>query len=117
MRATSSPTPPPTTPRARSSPELFQVRRTHLCVRRTWKTKSFRLHADAAVDADRLAVHVTVGDELDGERREFLGRAEAMREQHVLLELLLEGVGAFALPVDRGVDEPRGDGVDADADG
>src|SRR5690242_733355 len=78
---------------------------------------SLRLHADAAVDADGLGVHVTVRDQLDRERRELLGRAEAVREEHADLESLLELLRALALPVDRRVDQTGRDGVHPDADG
>src|SRR5690606_5013986 len=68
---------------------------------------SLRLEAETAVDADGLGVHVVVGDELEGHRRELVGGAEALREQHVALEVLLEGLRLVALAVDRGVDEAR----------
>src|SRR3546814_4361385 len=46
-----------------------------------------------------------------------LGEAEAVGEEHVALQLLLERLGGLALAVDRGVDEAWGDAVDADAGG
>ena len=58
----------------------------------------FRLHPDAGVDADRLGVHVAVGQQLDGQRGELGGVARAVREQHVLGQLGLERLGALALP-------------------
>ena len=45
-----------------------------------------------------------------------VGVAQAVREEHVLGELALEGLGALARAVDRRVDQPRQDRVDPDAD-
>src|SRR5581483_7356739 len=70
-----------------------------------------RLHADAAVDTDRLRVHVAVRDQLDGERRELVRRAQPVREQDTGLEALLELLRALTLPVDGRVDESGRDGV------
>ena len=53
-----------------------------------------RGHPDAAVDPDHLGVHVAVGEQLDGQRGELVGRAEALREEHALAELRLERLGA-----------------------
>ncbi len=77
---------------------------------------SLGLEANAPVDADRLHVHVGVGDELDGHRGELVGGAEAVGEEHVALEVRLEGLRGVTLPVDGGVDEPGGDAVDSNAD-
>src|SRR5690606_28831526 len=78
---------------------------------------SLRLHAHAAVEPDDLCVHVAVAQQLDGQRGELLGDAEALGEQHVLLQLLLEGLRGLALAVDRRVDQAGGDAVDPHADG
>ena len=53
--------------------------------RRCARQSSLRRHADAAIDADGLGVHVAVGDALDDHRGQFLGGAEAVREEHALL--------------------------------
>ena len=55
-----------------------------------WRDASLRRHADAAVDADRLGVEVAVGDALDDHRGQLLRGAEALREQHALLQVGLE---------------------------
>ena len=71
-------------------------------------TGSLRGHADAAVDADRLGVEVAVGHALDDDRRQLLRVAEALREQHALLQVGLERLAVVAGAVDRGVDQARG---------
>ena len=58
---------------------------------------------------------VEPGDELDDHGRQFVGGAEALGEQDVLAQVLLELVGRLAGTVDRGLDETRRHGVDADA--
>ena len=57
-----------------------------------------RRHADAAVDADRLGVEVGVRHALDDHRRQLVGPAEALREQHALLQVGLELVDASPEP-------------------
>src|SRR3954452_20755178 len=79
--------------------------------------RSFRLHPDAAVNADRLGVHVAVGDALDDHAGELLAGAEPMGEQHTLLEVRLELLAALALAVDRRVDQARRHRVDSNANG
>ena len=54
--------------------------------------------------------------QLDDHRGQLVGHAQAVREQHGLAELGLERLRAFALAVDRGVDQTGRDGVDPDAD-
>lgn len=62
-------------------------------------------HPDATVHPDDLGVHIGVGEQLDHHRRQLIGFAEPVREQHRLAELGLEGLRCLALPVDRGVDQ------------
>src|SRR5215831_18007087 len=45
-------------------------------------SRLFRLHAQGAVEADRLAVQHGVVDDVEHELCVFLGRAEAARERH-----------------------------------
>src|ERR687897_1282844 len=77
---------------------------------------SLGLHAHATVDADDLGVHVAVAEQLDGHARELVGGAEALGEEHVALELLLELLAGLALAVDRRVDEAGRDAVHPDSD-
>ena len=53
---------------------------------RSCRSDSFRRHADAGVHADHLAVEVVVAHELERERREVVGGAQPLREQHRLRE-------------------------------
>ncbi|MDT3441528.1 hypothetical protein QOZ89_18270 [Pseudofrankia sp. BMG5.37] len=69
------------------------------------------LEAGAGVDADDLGVQVAVGEQLDGQGGELVRGAEAVREEDVALQLVLERSGARAFAVDRGVDEPGGDAL------
>ena len=52
----------------------------HACLRRV--SGSLGGHPDAAVDADRLAVHVGVGDALDDHARELVRRRQPLGEEH-----------------------------------
>src|SRR5947209_15909889 len=77
---------------------------------------SLRLQPRAAVDAQHFGVHVGVGEQLDDHRRELLGPAEPLREEHIALERVLERLRRRALTVDRGVEQPGRDTVEAYAD-
>mmetsp|Transcript_31976 Transcript_31976/g.95237 ORF Transcript_31976/g.95237 Transcript_31976/m.95237 type:complete len:290 (-) Transcript_31976:3-872(-) len=70
--------------------------------------------ADAAVHADGLAVEVAIVDDVRGEQRKLLRLAETRRPgdrgQEPLLHLRRRGLHQG------GVDDPRGDGHDADAE-
>ncbi len=59
-----------------------------------------RRQARAAVDAHHLAVGVGVHEQLDHHGGELVGGAEPLREQHVPLQPVLEGLGRLALAVD-----------------
>lgn len=77
---------------------------------------SLRLEADAAVETDRLAVHVVVLDQGLDEVGELRRLAHPLRERDGRGELGLERLRGLALAVDRGVDDAGADGVDPDAD-
>ena len=74
------------------------------------------LHANASVDTDGRGVHVTVGEQLDRERRELARVPEPLREEDARAETRLELIRCGTAAVDRGVDEPGQDAVRAHAD-
>src|SRR6185437_12597248 len=75
----------------------------------------FRLHAQRAVETDRLAVQHRIADDIEDQPGIFLRPAEALREGHRFAEALLH-LGWQARHQRRG-EEPGRDGVDADAHG
>src|SRR5712691_7867737 len=72
-----------------------------------------RLHADSAVEPDGLAVQHDVLHDVDGERRVFQRLAEAGREGDLLAERHARCFGEAGQ--ERRVEQPGGDGADADA--
>ena len=89
--------------------ERRQLRVDHVLPSPVGSVDLLRLHPDAGVDADRLGVHVRVGQQLDRQRGELGRPTQAVREEHVLGQLALERLGALARAVDRRVDQPRQD--------
>ena len=75
----------------------------------------FRLHPDAGVETNRLGIHVTVREQLDGQRRELAAIAESLGEQDSGTEACFELIGRFARAVDGRVDESGQDAVRAHA--
>src|SRR5438093_9801295 len=76
------------------------------------RSSSARRHADRPVEADRLAVHHRVLDDVRGKHREFRGTAEARRMRNRLGQALTR-LGRDTRE-DRRVEGAGRDGVDAD---
>ena len=70
--------------------------------------------ADGPVEPDDLAIHVTVGHQFGCQRSKFVGEPKPLGKSSLAPSVALEGVGLFTLPVNRGVDESRRNGVHAD---
>ena len=96
---------------------LLENRRDEIAENVLRRLLSYSRHADAAVDPQRLAVHVVVGDELDHHRRQLVRGAQALGEEHALPQVRLELLRPLALPVDGRVDQAGCDRVHADPDG
>jgi hypothetical protein len=61
---------------------------------------------------DDFSVHVRIRHQFDDHRGQLVGAAQAVREQHGLAQLRLEGLGPLAFTVDGPIDEDGRDGID-----
>ena len=76
----------------------------------------FRLHSDPRVDADRLGVHVAVGEQFHAQAGELVGVAEPLGKEDPRAESSLELLGVGSGPVNGRVDETRQNAVRPHAD-